>query len=68
VEWNWRLSSSLTVVGSVFDRARTEAERHELCVRHAVLDRRQFGQFRVGCAELGLTMRLNAAHRCALAP
>jgi hypothetical protein len=48
---------------AIVDRARTEAEGQELRVRdHAVLPGRPFGQFRVGCAELGLTMRLNIAH------
>ena len=48
---------------AILDRARTEAKFDELRERHhAVLPRRQFGQFRVGCAELGLTMRLNIAH------
>ena len=48
---------------AVLDRARTEPERSELRRRdHTVLPRGQFGQQNVGCAELGLTMRLNSAH------
>ena len=48
---------------AVLDRARTQADLRELRPRdHTVLPGGQFGQFRVGCAALGLTMRLNTAH------
>ena len=50
-------------LAAILDHPRAEAEPHELGPRHdAMLQRCQFGQRNVGCADLGLTLSLNAAH------